>query len=218
VSAPAIGTRDTWSLATRRLYLCTADRPDLETFLAACISGGVDIVQLRDKVLSDPALVERARLAGKVCADHSVPFIINDRPDLVAETGADGVHVGQDDAPAGLGRRLLGPDAIVGLSTHSARDLEGALPEPVDYISAGPVEETPTKPGRPGTGLDYLALATERSAVPVFVTGGVTPERIAPLAAAGARHFVVVRYLTQSEHPADAARRLRQAIDEAVGS
>jgi thiamine-phosphate pyrophosphorylase len=205
-------------VAACRLYLCTPDRADLVEFVTACISGGVDIVQLREKQLEAKPLLQRAALLRTVCADHGVPFILNDRPDLALEAGADGVHVGQDDAPAGLARRLLGPDAIVGLSTHSARDLEGALPEPVDYISAGPVEETPTKPGRPGTGLDYLALATERSAVPVFVTGGVTPERIAPLAAAGARHFVVVRYLTQSEHPADAARRLRQAIDEAVGS
>jgi thiamine-phosphate pyrophosphorylase len=201
-----------------RLYLCTPDRPDLVEFVTACISGGVDIVQLRDKQLEAKPLLARAALLRTVCADHGVAFILNDRPDLALECGADGVHVGQDDAPPGLARRILGPEAMVGLSTHSVSDLEGALGEPVDYISAGPVEETPTKPGRPGTGLDYLGLATERSAVPVFVTGGVTPGKIAPLAAAGARHFVVVRYLTQSEHPEDAARRLRQAIDEAVDS
>jgi thiamine-phosphate pyrophosphorylase len=103
------------------------------------------------------------------------------------------------------------------LSTHSAEDLEGALHQDVTYLSAGPVEATPTKPGRPGTRLDYLTMATERAPVPVFVTGGVTPERIPALANAGARHFVVVRYLTEADDAAEAARRLRGAIGEAVG-
>ena len=107
-------------LAGRRLYLCTADRPDLECFLAACIAGGVDFVQLRDKVLDARPLLARARLAATVCHDHGVPFILNDRPDLALDCGADGVHVGQDDAPAALARRILGPEAIVGLSTHAS--------------------------------------------------------------------------------------------------
>jgi thiamine-phosphate pyrophosphorylase len=203
-------------IAGCRLYLCTPDRPDLVDFVAACVSGGVDVVQLREKELEAKPLLARAGLLRSLCDELAVPFILNDRPDLALEVGADGVHVGQDDAPAELARRLLGPTAVVGLSTHRAADLEDALHQPVDYISAGPVEATPTKPGRPGTGLEYLSLATERSPVPVFVTGGVTPERIGDLASAGARHFVVVRYLTQSNDPAAAARRLRQAIDDAV--
>ena len=92
------------------------------------------------------------RVAAAVCRDHGVPFVLNDRPDLALEVGADGVHVGQDDAPVSLARRILGPDAIVGLSTHGPADLDGAAAEEVTYISAGPVEATPTKPGRPGTG------------------------------------------------------------------
>jgi thiamine-phosphate pyrophosphorylase len=199
-------------LTGRRLYLCTPDRPDLAQFVEACVAGGVDVVQLREKHLEAKPLLERARLVQAICAERAVPFILNDRPDLALEIGADGVHVGQDDAPVALARRLLGPEAIVGLSTHGPGDLE-AVPEGVSYISAGPVEATPTKPGRPGTGLDYLRLATARSSVPVFVTGGVTPERIPVLAAAGARHFVVVRSLTESSEPERAARALRQAID-----
>jgi thiamine-phosphate pyrophosphorylase len=200
------------ALAGRNLYLCTADRPDLAQFVEACIAGGVDIVQLREKHLEAKPLLERARLIQAVCAERAVPFILNDRPDLALELGADGVHVGQDDAPVALARRLLGAEAIVGLSTHGPDDLAG-VPEGVSYISAGPVEATPTKPGRPATGLDYLRLATQRSSVPVFVTGGVTPEKIPALAAAGARHFVVVRYLTESSQPERAARALREAID-----
>lgn len=205
-------------LHRRSLYLCTPDRPDLATFLGDCIAGGVDVVQLRDKELPAKPLLARAKLAAAVCRDHGVPFVLNDRPDLALEAGADGVHVGQDDAPVSLARRILGADAIVGLSTHDADDLAEAAEQAVTYISAGPVEATPTKPGRAGTGLGYVTRASARSTVPVFVTGGVTPERIPALRRAGVRHFVVVRYLTQAQDARSAARSLRQAIDRASSS
>ena len=172
------------------------------------------MVQLRDKALSARQVVDRARLAARVCAEHGVPFIVNDRPDLALDVGADGVHVGQGDASASLARRIMGDDAIVGLSTHAPLELEASRDEPVDYISAGPVAPTPTKPGRPGTGAAYVALAAAEAGRPVFVTGGVTPDAIPSLAAAGARHFVVVRYLTASADPRAAAGALRRAIDE----
>jgi thiamine-phosphate pyrophosphorylase len=205
-------------LAGRHLYLCTPDRPDLGEFVEACIAGGVDVVQLREKHLEARPLMSRARLVAEVCGKHQVPFVLNDRPDLALEVGADGVHVGQDDAPVGLARRILGPDAIVGLSTHGPADLAAAADDDVSYLSAGPVEPTPTKPGRPGTGLGYATLASTASNVPVFVTGGVTPERIPELAAAGVRHFVVVRYLTQAPDAERAARALRAAIDGALAT
>ena len=210
--------RAPFDLSTRRLYLCTPDRPDLAAFLSECIAGGVDVVQLRDKELDARRLIERARLAVAVCHAHDVPFVLNDRPDLALGAGADGVHVGQEDAPVSLARRILGPTAIVGLSTHAPAELEAAAHEDVTYISAGPVEATPTKPGRPGTGIDYVTLASGRSSVPVFVTGGVTPERIPALAAAGVRHFVVVRHLTRAPDARRAARDLRDAIDRALSS
>lgn len=200
----------------RRLYLCTPDRSDLATFVESCIRGGVDVVQLRDKDLDARPLLERARLVREVCSAHGVPFILNDRPDLALEAGADGVHLGQDDAPCALARRLLGPGAIVGLSTHSPDDLRAAMAEPVDYLSAGPVVPTPTKPGRPGTGAGYLSLAVAESPWPVFVTGGVTPDTVAGLVEAGARHFVVVRWLTEATDPEGAARELRHAIAAAI--
>ena len=203
-------------VAGRRLYLCSADRPDLGAFLSACIQGGVDIVQLRDKHLDARATVARGRLAARVCADHGVPFILNDRPDLALDVGADGVHVGQDDASPTLARRILGPAAVVGLSTHAPAELDASASEPVDYVSAGPVEATPTKPGRPGTGTGYVTYAVGRTTRPVFVTGGVTPETVAPLAAAGARCFVVVRFLTESDNPRASARALRDAVDATV--
>ncbi|MGI8807569.1 MAG: thiamine phosphate synthase [Acidimicrobiales bacterium] len=203
------------ALADRRLYLCTADRPDLAQFLVACIEGGVDVVQLRDKHLDARPLLARARVAAAACADHGVPFILNDRPDLALECGADGVHVGQDDAPASLARRILGPNAIVGLSTHAPAELDAAASEPADYVSVGPVSATPTKPGRAGTGLDYLRYAAGTTTRPWFVTGGVTPDTLPAMLDAGARRFVVVRWLTEAADPKKAAQALRSAVDEA---
>ena len=212
---------DRGPLAGRRLYLCTPDRPDLADFVATCISGGVDVVQLRDKGLEARAILRRAALVQQVCNQLDVPFILNDRPDLALEVGADGVHVGQDDAPPFLARRILGPFAIIGLSTHAPEELEHSEVEPIDYISAGPVVETPTKPGRPGTGVGYATIAVREAEAlsrPVFVTGGVTPSTVPDLAAAGVRHFVVVRWLTEADDPAAAARMLRRAIDSSIES
>jgi thiamine-phosphate pyrophosphorylase len=212
-----------WDLGGRRLYLCTPDRPDLDVFVGRCITGGVDVVQLRDKHLGDADLVRRATLVQQVCRDEGVPFVLNDRPDLAAAMGADGVHVGQDDVSPQAARDVLGLDAIVGLSTHAADELASAMGDlpgrsaaPVDYLSAGPVVPTPTKPGRPGTGTGYLAETVARSPWPVWVTGGVDPDCIADLVAAGARHFVVVRWLVGADDPEGAARALRSAIDRSV--
>lgn len=219
----AVGGTGRWDLGRRRLYLCTPDRPDLELFVGRCIAGGVDVVQLRDKHLDDAGLVRRATLVQHVCRGEGVPFVLNDRPDLAAAMGADGVHVGQDDGSPGTARGLVGPDAIVGLSTHGTTelaaavgDLPGGSAAPVDYLSAGPVVPTPTKPGRPGTGTGYLVEAVERSPWPVWVTGGVEPARVAELVAVGVRHFVVVRWLVDAADPELAARALRSAIDRSV--
>jgi thiamine-phosphate pyrophosphorylase len=207
-----------WDLGARRLYLCTPDRPDLAELVAACIRGGVDVVQLREKELDDRRLLARAELVRDVCGDGGVPFLLNDRPDLAVACEADGVHVGQDDVPPGVARRIVGDEAVVGLSTHTPEELAAAAGEPVDYVSCGPVEPTPTKPGRPGTGLDYLRHAAGVSAHPFFVTGGVTPETVPAMVEAGARRFVAVRWLTQADDPEVAARALRTAIERASAS
>jgi thiamine-phosphate pyrophosphorylase len=208
----------TTALGERCLYLCTPDRPDLERFLEACIAGGVDVVQLRDKVLEARPLLERARLALRVCRGLGVPFVLNDRPDLALELGADGVHVGQDDAPPALARRIVGDGAIVGRSTHAPAELDAAADEPVDYVSIGPVVPTPTKPGRAGTGLEYVAYAAAHASVPWFVTGNARPDTVGPMIEAGARRFVVVRWLTESDDPQRDARQLRDAIDRQVAA
>lgn len=186
------------------------------------------MVQLRDKSLDARPLLARARAAATACRSSGVPFLLNDRPDLALACEADGVHLGQDDAPVSLARRILGRDAIIGLSTHASPELVGALAEPVDYVSVGPVVATPTKPGRAGTGLGYLAEARRRidgdghagtaPGLPWFVTGGVTPGTVTPLIEAGARRFVVVRYLTEAADPQLAAHRLVEAIEGAIAA
>ncbi len=208
----------TLTSSDRRLYLCTPDRPDLGRFVKSCIAGGVDVVQFRDKGLEAREVLARAAVVREVCRGEGVPFILNDRPDLALEAGADGAHVGQDDAPPALARRILGPKAIIGLSTHSADDLLASIDEPVDYISAGPVTPTPTKPGRPGVGLSYVAHAVATAGRPVWVTGGASPATVAGMVAAGARHVVVVRWLTSAAEPEEAARQLRQALDAAIAT
>ena len=184
--------------------------------MAACIRGGVDVVQLREKALDDRTLIGRAESLVHLCRASGVPFILNDRPDLAMTSGADGVHVGQDDCSPAEARRILGEGAVIGLSTHDPPQLDASGREPVDYVSCGPVEATPTKPGRPGTGLGYLHYAEHYAPRPYFVTGGVNPDSVGPMLTAGARRFVVVRWLTEAADPEAAARKLCRTIDGIV--
>ena len=188
----------------------------MSTFLPAVLRGGVDIVQLREKVLNADEQLAAARMMVPICHEFGVPFVMNDSPELAAEAKADGVHVGQDDVSVAHCREVLGNDAIVGLSTHSPEEFSAALPQDATYFSAGPIEETPTKLGRPGTGLAYAVESQARSPRPVFVTGGVNERNVANLVTAGLRHVVVVRALTEASDPEAAARRLRTALDDAL--
>jgi thiamine-phosphate pyrophosphorylase len=205
-----------FDLAARHLYLCVGIRHDIDDFLPAVLRGGIDVVQLREKTLDLDAQRRAAHLMAPICRDFEVPFIINDSPELALEVGADGVHVGQDDVSVARCRALLGADALVGLSTHSEDEFTAALLQAATYFSAGPIEPTPTKPGRLGTGVDYAVTSQRRSPRPVFVTGGVNATNIAALVGAGLRHFVVVRALTEASDPESSARTLRVALERAL--
>ena len=205
-----------FDLSSRSLYLCIGVREDVDRFLPAVLRGGVDVVQLREKTAPDDVREKTARTMLRICHDFDVPFIMNDSTELALSVGADGVHVGQDDATVTHCRRLLGPAAIVGLSTHRDEEFDRGLEEDVTYLSAGPIVPTPTKEGRPGTGVDYAIRAQARSDRPVFVTGGVNDRNVAALVAAGLRHFVVVRHLSESSDPERAARELRGALAAAL--
>jgi thiamine-phosphate pyrophosphorylase len=194
-------------LRTAHLYLVCPARP--RGWLEAAVRGGVDIVQLRDKSLGDDRLVEAAREFRGL----GVPFVLNDRPDLVEACGADGVHVGQDDATPAQARAAVGEDRIVGRSTHAPAQAATADADPdVDYLAVGPVHATPTKPGRPAAGLEYVAYAASNVGKPWFAIGGIDAGTVHAVVERGATRIVVVRAITEAEDPETAARALRAAL------
>ncbi|MFD4250241.1 thiamine phosphate synthase [Amycolatopsis thermoflava] len=206
-------------LDAARLYLCTGDRPDLAEFADAALAGGVDIIQLRDKRDGAP-LEARQELAAleilaEACARHGALLAVNDRADIAAAVDADVLHLGQDDLPVPLARRVIGDEPVIGRSTHDRPQAEAAaVEEGVDYFCTGPCWPTPTKPGRPAPGLDLVrstaALGTAR---PWFAIGGIDADRLPEVLAAGASRIVVVRAITEAEDPAAAARALRAQLD-----
>ena len=203
-------------LAAARLYLVCGAWPDgagLPDLLRAAVAGGVDIVQLREKELGDDELASVALAAQALCERLGVLFIVNDRPTVAAEVGADGVHVGQDDMPPGTVRELLGADMLVGLSTHSEAEIDAVDPALVDYIGVGPVHETPTKPGRPSVGLELVRYAAGKAAVPFFAIGGIDEGSIDAVLDAGAQRVCVLRAIGAAGDPRGAARALRARID-----
>jgi thiamine-phosphate pyrophosphorylase len=212
-------------LRTARLYLCCGARPhgeDPEPLLSAALRGGVDIVQLREKSLPRREIELSAQTFRRICDNHSALFIVNDDPDLARACDADGVHVGQDDAAVEEARALLGADAIIGLSTHSEEQLAASADAPVDYVSTGPIWETPTKQGRPAAGLELIRHAAAGAPHPFFAIGGIDASNVSQVIEAGARRLCVVRAVRDAADPAAAAEELRAAFaplgEEAPGA
>ncbi len=202
-------------LRTARLYFCCDARPggeDPQVVLDAALRGGVDIVQLREKTLPRREIERVAQTFRRLCDNHSALFIVNDDPDLARSCDADGVHVGQDDMDAADVRAAVGPDAIVGLSTHSEQQMAASADAPVDYISAGPIWETPTKAGRPAVGLGLISHAAASAPHPFFAIGGIDATNAAQVVAAGAQRLCVVRAIRDAADPTAAAEELRGAL------
>ncbi|HXW77108.1 MAG TPA: thiamine phosphate synthase [Candidatus Eremiobacteraceae bacterium] len=202
-------------LAGVELYLVTDASPrvpDLQRFLIAAIDAGVDMVQLRDRSLTDGRLLETARFFAEVCRDNGALFIVNDRPDIALACGADGVHLGQDDLPPDDVRALVGDDFIIGLSTHSPAQVDAAVRTRADYIAVGPVHETPTKPGRPAVGLDLVRYAAANVRVPFFAIGGIDASNVGSVAQAGAKAVAVLRAISQADDPAAATAKLLASL------
>jgi thiamine-phosphate pyrophosphorylase len=204
-------------LRTARLYFVCEARPpgDLEALLRAALTGGADIVQLREKELGRSEIERAAATFRRVADTFSALFILNDDPELARSCDADGVHVGQDDVGAEQARELLGPDAVIGLSTHSEEQIAASAERPVDYISVGPVWETPTKAGRPGVGLELIEHAAASAPHPFFAIGGIDTGNAEQVVAAGAERLCAVRAIRDAADPEAAARALRQGF--AVG-
>ncbi len=207
-------------LADARLYLCTdarGSRGDLPEFLDAVLGAGVDIVQLREKGLEAAEELALLEVFAATCRRHGRLLAVNDRADVALAAGADVLHLGQDDLPVPVARRILGPGPVIGRSSHSPAQSDAAAAEPgVDYFCAGPLWTTPTKPGRPATGLGLAGhVARQDPARPWFAIGGIGLDRLDDVLAAGATRVVVVRAITDADDPAAAtrafARRLHQA-------
>jgi thiamine-phosphate pyrophosphorylase len=216
-------------LADARLYLCTDGRRaqgDLARFLDAVLGAGVDIVQLREKGLEAAEELALLEVFADACRRHGRLLAVNDRADIALAAGADVLHLGQDDLPVPVARRILGPAPLIGRSSHSPAQADAAAAEPgIDYFCAGPVWSTPTKPGRPATGLALPAHVAQTQAQaqaehaglarPWFAIGGISLDRLDEVLAAGATRVVVVRAITQADDPAAATRtftrRLRPA-------
>ena len=203
-------------LTDARLYLCTdtrAERGDLREFVRAAFAGGVDIIQIREKGIE--AAQELAALAVVTEEAERAGALVsaNDRADVATLAGVDVLHVGQDDLRPEQVRRLA-PKVAVGLSTHAPDQLDRAILHPeVDYFCVGPVWPTPTKPGRPGVGLELIETAAQAGTdKPWFAIGGIDHTTIEEVVAAGATRVVVVRDITESDDPQAAARRLRAVL------
>jgi thiamine-phosphate pyrophosphorylase len=212
-------------LASARLYLCTdarRDVGDLAQFADAALAGGVDIIQLRDKGSAGEQklgpLEARDELAAlEVLADaarrHGALLAVNDRADIARAAGADALHLGQDDLPLDVARDIVGPETLIGRSTHDADQVAAAVCEAVDYFCVGPCWPTPTKPGRTAPGLPLVRSTAELGGEkPWFAIGGIDAARLPEVVAAGARRIVVVRAITAAEDPRAAAEQLRSVL------
>jgi len=206
-------------LAATRLYLCTdarTERGDLAEFADAALAGGVGIVQLRDKTIEANQEIAALEVLAEACARHGALLSVNDRADIALAVEADVLHLGQDDIPVTLARRIVGDDVVIGRSTHSVGQARAAADEHrVDYFCTGPCWPTPTKPGRPAPGLDLVrATAAFELERPWFAIGGIDLERLPQVVAAGARRVVVVRAITEAEDPEAAARALLDGLKD----
>ena len=203
-------------LQIARLYFVADTRPGgrpLAEVLEPALAGGVDLFQLRDKHASDAEILAAAAIARELCARAGALFFVNDRPDLAAAAGADGVHVGQDDGSVADARAVVGPDALIGQSTHRPAEIDAATD--ADLIGVGPVHATPTKAGRAPAGLELVRYAAAHARQPWFAIGGMDAETIPLALAAGARRVAIVRAIADAADPRASAAALIAQLDTA---
>jgi thiamine-phosphate pyrophosphorylase len=208
-------------LARARLYMVCPERGaassedprELEQLVRAATAGGVQVVQVREKDLPDQRLAALASRLCEPCERAGALLIVNDRPDVALAAGADGVHLGQDDMSVAEARELVGPDMLIGLSTHAPAEVDAPAAAQADYIGVGPVHETPTKPGRPAVGIELVCYAAKNARRPFFAIGGLHTGNLTPVLEAGARRAVVLRAIGAASDTQAAARELRMLLD-----
>ncbi len=203
-------------LAAARLYgiadLGYVSPGDLIAVTRALCIGGVDLLQLRAKKQTPAEVASFARAMLPVTRDHGVPLIINDHPQIAAEVGAEGVHVGQGDDAVAKARALTGNGILVGKSTHTLEQADAAASEGANYIGFGPLYATGTKPDYQPIGLQDIAEAHRRVSLPIFCIGGVNASRLDEILNAGARRLVVVSAFLQAPDIAAAVRTLKARL------
>lgn len=203
-----------------RLYAVTdlkAENGDILRRIHQAYRGGVDIVQLRSKVLTDAALLRLGLKVGQLALKHHKLFFINDRVDLALACKAHGVHLGQDDLPVAVAKKLAkaaGRKLWVGKSTHHLKQALDAQREGADYIGVGPVFATPTKPGKKAVGLEFVRQAAATIRIPWVAIGGIDQKNLSSLIRSGAKRVAVVRAIFSSKYPAQAAQALQQQLEE----
>ncbi|HXG12794.1 MAG TPA: thiamine phosphate synthase [Gemmataceae bacterium] len=190
----------------------SACRASLEWTIREAAAGGADIIQLREKELDDRRLLERARQVRRWTREAGVLFIVNDRPDIARLAEADGVHLGQEDMPVKDARRIVGPDALIGVSTHNLDQVRQAVLDGASYLGVGPTFPSGTKDFAELAGLEFVRQATAETSLPAFVIGGINSQTIGAAVAAGARRVAVSQAICQAEAPQAVARALRQAL------
>ena len=187
-------------------------RPWLET-AELLLEAGTEAIQLREKQLDGGELLKRAKALRRLTERFSALLVINDRPDIAMLSGADGVHVGQDDIPPEEVRCLVGPDVIIGLSTHSAEQAASAEDRGADYIGVGPVFSTGTKGYAVGGGPELVMQLCGATTLPTVAIGGITPARARSVLDAGAQAIAACSALCAVDDPAEAARSFLQAFE-----
>jgi thiamine-phosphate pyrophosphorylase len=202
-------------LASARLYLLLTDRlcpRGIGPVAQGALAGGVDIIQLREKEMSDQRRLTLARMVREWTREAGKLFIINDRPDLAVLVEADGVHLGQDDLPVAAARRIVGSKALIGVSTHNIDQARKAVSEGADYVGVGPVFPSTTKQFDDFAGLESVKQAASEIRIPWFAIGGIEPDRIEELMQAGASRIAVSSAICGAQNPADASRSFARAL------
>ena len=205
-------------LRQARLYVVTGARQaqgDLPAFLEVVLDAGADIIQLREKDAEAGDILRWSEVFRAAADRHGALFVVNDRADLAVASCADGVHVGQNDLSPAWARKVVGPDVIIGLSTHSSAEFDAGDPA-ADYLCVGPLYATPTKPGRPATGLEIVHHAANRTSDgaerrPWFAIGGIDTALLPGVVARGAERIVVVRAAAGTD-PGASVRSLREGL------
>lgn len=203
-------------LKKSRLYAVTdlkGDEPEILTKMEQALRGGVDIIQLRAKTLSTASLLKIGRQMRELARRLDKLFIVNDRVDVMLALDADGVHLGQDDLPVDMARKMIqGKDKLIGCSTHNLGEAVRAEREGADYIGFGPIFETPTKPAYRPVGLELIPEVVKKLRVPVVFIGGIDRSNVVEVVKRGAKSVAVVRAVFAAPDPYERARELKQLL------